>query len=96
MATPSGQMTVTLTRELEQYVRDKVRGGAFATPSEYIRDLVRTRYLADQETETKLRALDAALAEGIADVEAGRVVLVKDAFARIRAALGIADESKPA
>jgi antitoxin ParD1/3/4 len=95
MATPSGQMTVTLTRELEQYVRDKARGGAFATPSEYIRDLVRARYLADQEKDARLRALDSALSEGIADAEAGRVVAVKDAFVRIRAALGMTDESKP-
>lgn len=94
MATPSGQMTVTLTRELEQYVRGKVREGAFATPSEYIRDLIRARYLAEQEKEAKLHALDAALAEGIADAEAGRAVPVKEAFARIRAALGMTDESK--
>ncbi len=96
MATPNGQMTVTLTRELEQYVRDKVREGAFATPSEYIRDLVRARYLADQDRSAKLRALDAALAEGIADAEAGRAVPVKDAFVRIRAALGMTDQSEPA
>ena len=96
MATPSGQMTVTLTRELEQYVRSKVREGAFATPSEYIRDLVRSRYLAERDKDAKLRALDTALAEGIADAEAGRVVPVKDAFERIRVALGMTDESKPA
>lgn len=87
MPTPSGQMTVTLTRELEQYVRDKVREGAFATPSEYIRDLVRERYLAERDRAAKLKALDAALARGIADAEAGRVVPVEEAFARIRAQL---------
>ncbi|MGX7703903.1 type II toxin-antitoxin system ParD family antitoxin [Methylobacterium sp. Gmos1] len=87
MATPSGQMTVTLTRELEQYVRDKVREGAFATPSEYIRDLVRDRYLAERDQAAKLKALDAALARGIADADAGCVVPVAEAFARIRAQL---------
>lgn len=92
MATPTGQMTVTLTRELEQYVRDKVREGAFATPSEYIRDLVRERYLAERDQAARLRALDAALAQGIADAEAGRVVPVGEAFARIRARLGITAE----
>lgn len=92
MPTPTGQMTVILTRELEQFVRDKVRDGAFATTSEYIRDLVRSRYLAEKDREAKLRALDAALAEGIADAEAGRVVPVGEAFARIRAELGIGNE----
>jgi antitoxin ParD1/3/4 len=96
MATPSGQMTVTLTRELEQYVREKVRAGAFATPSEYIRDLVRERYLAERDQAAKLRALDAALAQGIADAEAGRVVPVEEAFARIRARLNMTDEGQPA
>lgn len=94
MATPSGQMTVTLTRELEQYVREKVREGAFATPSEYIRDLVRDRYLAERDQAAKLKALDAALARGIADAEAGRVVPVTKAFARIRAHLAD-DETSP-
>ncbi|WP_286158946.1 type II toxin-antitoxin system ParD family antitoxin [Methylobacterium sp. Leaf456] len=96
MPTPTGQMTVTLTRELEQFVRDKVREGAFATTSEYIRDLVRTRYLAEKEREARLRTLDAALAEGIADAEAGRVMPVGEAFARIRAELGLdEDAGKP-
>ncbi|MFC6390272.1 type II toxin-antitoxin system ParD family antitoxin [Methylorubrum zatmanii] len=93
MPTPTGQMTVTLTRELEQFVRDKVREGAFATTSEYIRDLVRSRYLVEKDREAKLRALDAALAEGIADAEAGRVVPIGEAFARIRAELGIESEN---
>ncbi|SFL43902.1 type II toxin-antitoxin system ParD family antitoxin [Methylorubrum salsuginis] len=93
MPTPTGQMTVTLTRELEQFVRDKVREGAFATTSEYIRDLVRTRYLAEKEREARLRTLDAALAEGIADAEAGRVMPVGEAFARIRAELGLDDDA---
>lgn len=30
---PSGQMTVSLTGELEQFVRDQVRTGAFASGS---------------------------------------------------------------
>ncbi|MDQ0448917.1 type II toxin-antitoxin system ParD family antitoxin [Methylobacterium aerolatum] len=89
-------MTVTLTEELETFVRDKVREGAFATPSEYIRDLVRTRYLAEQDRTARLQALDAALAEGLADAEAGRLVPVGEAFARVRAALGMADEDKSA
>lgn len=96
MPTPTGQMTVTLTRELEQFVRDKVREGAFATTSEYIRDLVRTRYLAEKEHEARLRTLDAALAEGIADAESGRIMPVGEAFARIRAELGLEeDAAKP-
>lgn len=96
MPTPRGQMTITLTDELERFVREKVRGGAFATPSEYIRDLVRSRYLAEHDRDARLRALDAALAEGIADAEAGRLVPVGEAFAQVRAALGLGSEDTPA
>jgi antitoxin ParD1/3/4 len=94
MATPTGQMTVTLTRELEQFVRDKVREGAFATPSEYMRDLVRERYLAEQERSARLKALEVALARGLADAEAGRTLPAAEAFARIRRELGL-DEGQP-
>ena len=41
---PAGQMTLTLTSELEQFVRDEVKRGAFASSSEYVRNLVRERY----------------------------------------------------
>ena len=84
---PAGQMTLTLTPELEQFVRDEVRRGAFASSSEYVRDLVRERYLKERDRATKLQALDAALARGIADAEAGRVLPVAEAFERLRADL---------
>lgn len=89
---PAGQMTLTLTGELEQFVRDEVKKGAFASSSEYVRDLIRERYLKAREREAKLRALDEALARGIADAEAGRVVPVSEAFRRIRAELNLGDE----
>ena len=94
MGTPSGQMIVTLTRELEQYVRDKVREGAYATPSEYVRELVRARYLAEQDREAKLRVLDAALARGLADADAGRVKPLAEVAARLTAKFQAVVEAK--
>ena len=82
---PAGQMTLTLTPELEQFVRDEVRRGAFASSSEYVRDLVRERYMKERDRAAKLKVLDAALARGIADAEAGRVLPVGEAFERLRA-----------
>ncbi|MCJ2014931.1 type II toxin-antitoxin system ParD family antitoxin [Methylobacterium sp. J-076] len=96
MPTPRGQMTVTLTGELERFVRDKVSEGVFATPSEYIRELVRTRYLAEHDRDARMRRVDAALAAGVADAEAGRLVPAGEAFARVRAALGLTDEDPSA
>jgi len=86
---PAGQMTLTLTSELEQFVRDEVKRGAFATSSEYVRDLVRERYLKEKERAAKLKALDAALLRGIADAEAGRTMPIEEAFARLRKELDL-------
>jgi len=84
---PEGQMTLSLTKELEQFVRDEVRRGAYASSSEYMRDLVRERYLQRRDEAARLAALDEALARGLADAEAGRVVPLDEAFRRLRAAL---------
>ena len=90
---PAGQMTLTLTKELEQFVRDEVQRGAFASSSEYVRDLVRERYLKDRDRVAKLRAVDAALARGVADAEAGRVIPLDEAFKRLRAELDLPEQS---
>ncbi len=88
---PAGQMTLTLTSELEQFVKAEVKRGAFASSSEYVRDLIRERYLQDRDRTAKLRDLDAALARGIADAEAGRTVPLDEAFRRLRAELTLPD-----
>ena len=90
---PSGQMTVSLTGELEQFVRDQVRTGAFASGSEYIRNLVRERYNQQRDRAEKLKTLDTALARGIADAEAGRTMPFDVAFKRLREELGLPEQS---
>lgn len=91
---PAGQMTLTLTEELERFVRDEVRRGAFASSSEYVRDLVRERYLRERDRTEKLKALDAALERGIADAEAGRTMPLDEAFRRLRAELNLSEKSR--
>ncbi|MBB2824816.1 MULTISPECIES: type II toxin-antitoxin system ParD family antitoxin [Rhizobium] len=86
-------MTVSLTGELEPFVRDQVRTGTFASSSEYIRDLVRERYHQQRHRAEKLKALDEALARGIADAEAGRTMPLDAAFKRLREELGLLDQS---
>jgi antitoxin ParD1/3/4 len=86
---PAGQMTLSLTSELERFVRDEMRGGAFASSSEYIRDLVRERYQKERDRTAKLQQLESALMRGLADVEVGRVVSIDAAFRRLRAELGL-------
>lgn len=81
---PAGQMSLTLTAELEQFVKEEVRKGAYASSSEYVRDLVRERYLQEKDKADKWAALDRALDKGIEDAEAGRVMDVEDAFRWLR------------
>jgi antitoxin ParD1/3/4 len=81
---PAGQMTLTLTAELERFVKDEVQKRAYASSSEYVRDLVRERYLQEKSNSEKWAALDRALDEGIADAEAGRAMDVEQAFKRLR------------
>ena len=90
---PAGQMTLTLTPELENFVLEEVRRGAFATSSEYIRALLRERYRREQDRAEKLKSLDAALARGLADAEAGRVMPLETAFERLREELGLTAQS---
>ncbi len=87
---PAGQMTLTLTSELEQFVLEQVKRGAFASSSEYIRGLVRERYTRERDREARLKSLDEALARGLADAEAGRTLPLEDAFRKLRAELDIA------
>ena len=65
---------------LEGYVNELVTKGRYNSKSEVLREGVRLV----QEREAKLAALDAALARGIADVEAGRVIPLDEAFDRWR------------
>lgn len=90
---PAGQMTITLTDELEQFVRCEVSEGAFASNSEYIRELVRERYRKKIERDEKLKALEAALTREMSEADEGRVILLKDAFEHVRKTLGLKDES---
>jgi len=76
---PAGQMSITLTPELEQMVRAEVESGGYASNSEVIREALREHYKT-----MKLKELDAALDRGIADIEAGRSMPVRQAFAQIR------------
>lgn len=81
---PAGQMTLSLTRELEAFVREEVKRGAFASSSEYVRNLVREKYLDERARRDRLHRLDEAIARGIADADAGRSKPAEEVFARIR------------
>jgi antitoxin ParD1/3/4 len=84
--------SLSLTPDLDDAIQRRIASGRYASQSEVIRAALRVLERDEEEQARKLAALDAALARGIADAEAGRVMRLDDAFARIRKELGFPDE----
>lgn len=63
-------MHVNLSGEMEAYIKGKVASGFYGNATEVIRDAIRRMQTAEEERE-RFRA---AVALGIADLEAGRVI----------------------
>lgn len=74
-------ISADLGNHLEEYVNELVTKGRYNSKSEVLREGVRLV----QERETKLAALDAAIARGLADVEAGRTRPADEVFDRLEA-----------
>jgi antitoxin ParD1/3/4 len=73
--------SVDLGKPLEKFVTRLVKSGRYNSKSEVLREGVRLI----QERETRLVALDAAIARGLADVEAGRSKSAEQVFDRLEA-----------
>lgn len=85
--------SISLTLDLDDAIQRRIASGRYASQSEAIRAALRVLERDEEEQARKLAALDAALARGIADAEAGRVMRLDDAFVRIRKELGFPDEN---
>ena len=71
--------SVDLGKRLESFVSRLVESGRYNSRSEVLREGVRLV----QEREAKLAVLDAAIARGLADVEAGRSKPASAVFDRL-------------
>ena len=65
--------------QLESFVADLVEKGRYNSKSEVLREGVRLI----QEREMRLAALDASIARGLADADAGRTKPAEDVFERL-------------
>jgi antitoxin ParD1/3/4 len=74
-------ISADLGEKLEAVVNDLVANGRYNSKSEVLREGVRLV----QEREAYLLRVDAALAEGLADVKAGRTRPAEEVFAELRA-----------
>jgi antitoxin ParD1/3/4 len=78
-------MSADLGDSLEKFVTRLVASGRYNSKSEVLREGVRLI----QERETRLAALDAAIARGLADADAGRVTPAAKAFDRVESKLRV-------
>ena len=70
-----------LGRPLESFIAKLVESGRYNSKSEVLREGVRLV----QEREARLAALDASIARGLADAEAGRLKPAAEVFDRLEA-----------
>lgn len=76
-------MSADLGKTLEQFVTELVATGRYHSKSEVLREGVRLI----QEREARLAALDASIARGVADADAGRVKSASEVFDGLEARL---------
>lgn len=76
--------SVNLGEQLEAFITDAVKNGRYGSRSEVLREGVRLV----QEREQRLAKLHAALREGIADADAGRVTDADIVFDRLIREIG--------
>lgn len=74
-------MSADLGEALESFVTKLVASGRYHSKSEVLREGVRLI----QEREARLAALDASIARGLADADAGRVKPLSEVFDRLEA-----------
>lgn len=74
-------VSADLGRHLEDVLDTLVASGRYNSKSEVLREGVRLV----EEREQRLRAIDQALAIGLSDVEAGRLIAAPELFAELRA-----------
>jgi antitoxin ParD1/3/4 len=73
-------ISVDLGEQLEKVVNDLLTTGRYNSKSEVLREGVRLV----QEREAKLAVLDAAIAKGLADADAGRVRAADEVHEELR------------
>ena len=70
-------MKIELTPDLEKMVRDKVESGLYDAPADVIADALKLLDKQRGVESRKLGRLRRAIAEGEADIRAGRVTVVE-------------------
>ncbi len=82
-------ISAELGKPLENYIQRLVETGRYGSKSEVLREGIRLV----QDRETRLAALDASIARGLADIEADHCMPAQDVFKRLQGKYGAMTES---
>jgi antitoxin ParD1/3/4 len=82
MAKPS-QLTVSLTPELEAFIRDRVTSGRYDTPSDVVREGLKLLEVREHEREAVLAELRREIAVGLEEARAGHLSDGEEFFAEL-------------
>jgi antitoxin ParD1/3/4 len=78
------KLSITLPAEMVRLIREKVGAGAYGSNSEVIREALR----GWMDRERHLAGLDAAIARGVADAEAGHAYTAKEVRKKLKERFG--------
>ncbi len=78
-------MNVSLTKELEELVNDKVKSGRYLSASEVVREALRLLEERDRMKEFRLQELRAEVNKGLAQLDTGESLHGEEVFRKLRA-----------
>ncbi|HTD34836.1 MAG TPA: type II toxin-antitoxin system ParD family antitoxin [Candidatus Elarobacter sp.] len=77
-------MTISVTAELDRFVKEQVQSGKYASSSEVVRAGLRLLYEREQERAERRDALKRLVQEGLDDLRSGKIVESKTVFSKMR------------
>ena len=89
------RLVIDLPKELVDRLRERVVAGEFKSESQAVEELLKAAYVVDAYDEGELEEIRAAVAEGVADADAGRLIPAEEVYAGLRAQIkAIAEKSE--
>lgn len=80
-------MNVSLTPELEAWIKERVESGRYASASEVVRESLRLKQEMDQVAAARLQALRRDLDRGLGELDEGARIPGEEAVSRVLAGL---------